>query len=700
MSSNRVWRQCMWAVAVAAMLAGRVAADESAELAVPLVSEELRQLLQDRNWPAALESVERELQQPDAYAERLLYLRGRILYYQQRYDESVTALHEMEQRFPWSPWARRARFAAAMALAKQGNFQAAGQIYRAEADALLSPQRARQTADLYLSYADACFAPADREETPDYSTALTLYEKALDAGPHPDRRLEVELRAARCLQLMQQPQAAASRYDAFVRAHPEAPQAVEAKFRHGECQLAGGELLPARLTWQELLATHGADPSPWIAEASFQLSRTWGVPSPETEQQLLLGVDTLREFLERFPLHERAGQAYLDMAESQIVRERYADAARTLEEFLFDARRADSAEQPRARQRLGLAYLRLGRLADALMVWQEFLSKHPSDAGWSEVQQQVIDTQYLTAANELEARQFDTARQLLREFLAKYPLDPRAPEILWLFGDMSYRQEAWDEAIAQWRQLLSKYPDSPEAARAQFQIAVVLEQKLGRPREALAEYKKVAKDDWYGRAREAEKRIIAPSMSLTTPRVFRSDEKPHLKLTTRNVRSVTLRIYRLDMESYFRKVRLVGDVEQLDIGLIDPDASFTFEVPDYEDLREFVSYPEIPLPGGADRGTVAVTASSESLEVTTLVLQSDLEIIVQAGRRDLLVLAENMSSGQPWPGVKLLLSDGQQVFAEATTGDDGVLHAAYDELANCPDLRAWPRCAMATLRRT
>ena len=80
------------------------------------------------------------------------------------------------------------------------------------------------------------------------------------------------------------------------------------------------------------------------------------------------------------------------------------------------------------RQRLGYAYLRQGRLAHAAKVWQEFLTSHPSDAAWSEVQRQVIDTEYLMAANELDARQFDTARQLLREFLAKYPLDARAPK--------------------------------------------------------------------------------------------------------------------------------------------------------------------------------------------------------------------------------------------------------------------------------
>ncbi len=689
---NRGWRRSIWAVAAATLLNLQVVAGQGDELAVSLVSEELRQFLQDRDWPAALQAVERELQQPDAVADRLLYLRGRILYYQEQYDAAVQALREVEQRYPASPWARRAQFAAAMALAKQGNFPSAGQIYRAEAEALLSPERAARTADLYLSYADACFHPADEETKPDFTTALLLYEKALDAGPNPQRRLEVELRVARCYQLLKQEAEAAPRYAAFLQGHPESPLAVEAMFRLGECQFTTGNLLQARLTWQDLLAAHHEDSSSWIAEAAFQLSRTWGLPSPHTDEHLLLGVEALRAFLERFPTHERAGEAHLDMAESYIHRFRFPEAAQTLEDFLSNEQLATSAALPRARQRLANAYLQQGRLIESIRAGQDFLTRHPSDAAWSEVQRQVIDTEYLMAANELEARQYEAARELLQEFLARYPLDTRAPEILWLFGDMSYQQERWDDAVSQWRQLVSKYPESDEAARAHYQIAVALDQKLGRPREALEEYRKVVRGDYAGRAREAEAQMTAPAMTVSTPRVFRSDEKPHLELITRNIRCVTLRVYRLNMESYFRKVGTIGNVEQLDIGLIDPDVSLRFEVPGYEDYREIISQPEIVIPGGVDRGAVAVTVSSDSLEATTLMLQSNLEIIVQASRNDVLVLAEDMQTGQPWPGVHLLLSDGQRVFAEATSGSDGVLHATYRELASCPDVRVAALC--------
>ena len=69
---------------------------------------------------------------------------------------------------------------------------------------------------------------------------------------------------------------------------------------------------------------------------------------------------------------------------------------------------------------------------------------------------------------------------------------------------------------------------------------------------------------------------------------------------------------------------------------------------------------------------MAVTVSSKTLEATTLVVRSDLDIIVKSSRDEVFVFRQNMRTGKAWPGARLLISDGNKVFAEATTGDDGV----------------------------
>ena len=83
MFGSNEWR-CVWVfVALAAWWCPTAKAGDHGDLAVALVPEELRQLVQDRDWPAALQAIDRELQQPDALTEQLLFLRGRVLYYQE-----------------------------------------------------------------------------------------------------------------------------------------------------------------------------------------------------------------------------------------------------------------------------------------------------------------------------------------------------------------------------------------------------------------------------------------------------------------------------------------------------------------------------------------------------------------------------------------------------------------------------------------
>ena len=163
--------------------------DEPTQLQIPMLDDQLRKLVQDRDWEAADTAIEKALQQPDVSEDRLLYLKGRVLYLQGQYDAAVSVLGEVPTRFPQSPWARRARFAAGVALAKKGDFRAAALVYQTEAQTLLSDERKQEFASIYLEYADAYFEPAE-EVKPDYAKALLFYAKALDAGPAADRRLD------------------------------------------------------------------------------------------------------------------------------------------------------------------------------------------------------------------------------------------------------------------------------------------------------------------------------------------------------------------------------------------------------------------------------------------------------------------------------------------------------------------------------
>jgi tetratricopeptide (TPR) repeat protein len=715
---------------------------EAAASDTPLVPDQVRQLMQDGKYAEAAVAIDEAAKAKDAPVDYLTYLKGRALYLDKKYDEAAAQFDALQKQSPKSPWLRHARFGKAVALARKGDFRAAELIYRAEAEYLLSVDRKQEIAAIYLEFADNYFKPPKEQQKPDYAKALEFYKKALDVGPKPEKRTEVELLVAQCHQELKQLDKAIPLYEKFIKDHADSPLDVEARYRLGESQLAAGQAKPARRSWQDLLAKYPDSRSERIAEAAYKLSRTWGIPpvaagpvpqannnanpfdqspaqqapvqqmaqpmpqqgNPTTPppvvvpgtEGLNLGVAALESFIEKFPQHKLASQAHLDIARSFVAFGRYEDAVKALDRFLKDPRYKDREESPEAQSLLGQSYQLQKKYPEALTTWHDYLGKYPTHKAWSAVQRQIVDTEYMMAVEKEQDKDYAAAVKLYGEFLVKYPLDSRSPQILFEFGWMNHQQKKWDAAIADWQRLVSKYSRTEPASRAQYMVAETMEKELGKLEEALEQYRKVTWGGHLSAARTAIARLEAKTMTIETERAFRSDETPRIKLATRNIESVTVRAYKVDMETYFRKMHLARGVESLDIALIDPDKTFEFKVPKYAKHQELTSQIEVPLPAGAKAGVMAVTVSSKTLEATTMVVQSDLDVIVKSSRDEVFVFAQNMRTGKPWPGARLLVSNGQKVFAEVATGPDGVYQgsagapkAGPDELKTAEDVRVF-----------
>jgi uncharacterized protein YfaS (alpha-2-macroglobulin family)/TolA-binding protein len=646
----------------------------------PAVDDAIRQRMQDRAYGEAIQAIDAAIARGGQAIDCLSYLKGRALALQGEYAKAAEVFSSISETFPQSPWQRRARFEKAAAAVGQGDYRAAQRIYRGEAEYLFGTGRKQQIAAIYLEFAAAAFQPRDKLAEPDYRKALEFYSAALGAGLEPGQRPEVELQAARCCQELGDLAAAIERFTRFADDHPGHALLVEARFRLGECQLSSGKRAEARRTWEDLLAECGKSDSPRIAEAAFRLAETWGVPEPANAAELDLGVAALESFLARFPEHPLASKAPLLIAKSDFHQRRFADAADRLQGFLGDERLARASELPEALELLGRSYQAQSRFDDALAVWRRFLVEHPADERWSGVQQAVIDTEYLKGIEQRRRGQLAEARKSLAEFLAHYPLDHRCPEILFLFGEMLHTEKKFDEAIAAWGRLVSKHPGTPEADRGQLRIAETLEQDLGKFEEAIDAYRKAEQGSKAADARQAIARLSEKHVALATECVFRTNQPARLRLTTRNIESVTIRAYRIDMETYFRKMYGSPDIEQLDIGLIDPDKTSELSIAGYRAHQQFDTIVEAPFEGD-QAGGLAITASSGNLESTTLAIRSDLDVIVKSSRTEVFVFAENMRTGKPWPSARLLISNGREMLAEAETGPDGVFRTGLKQLA-------------------
>jgi tetratricopeptide (TPR) repeat protein len=655
----------------------------------------------------------------------LLYLKGRALTELDAHDPAIATFLKLEKDYPKSPWYARSRFGQAAVLAKKRDYQAAGAIYKAEAERLLSAGRRDELTAIYLEFADHYYdgSPAVGPKPkfdPDYAQAIKYYQQALQLRPGLGLQQRIEVRIARCHQELKQFKEALEAYQKFLNqyAQPKTPATrraavaldVEAQFQLGQVQLDLGQPAEARKTWQDFLNNDTVKESggALVAEASYRLARTHGVPQPPTVGDLELGVELLDQFVKKFPKHPLTAEAEYNRAQSYLHHSRHDQAIAVLKGLIDNPQFAKAPQVPRAWNLLGQSYRAQRKFDAAIEAWRSFLEKFPTDPEWSNVQQVIIDTEFAAAEDYRAQKNFAAARKAWETFLNKYPLDGRAPSILFQFGQMQYEEALQIEsslkkparlteeqqaqvtklylgALEDWQRLVSKYPSTNEASQASFSIGLTYEERLGKLNEAVDGYKKV-QGQLAGSAQQRLAVLISPQLEIVTERKFRSSEKPVIKLATRNLKNVSVKLYRVDLTDYFRKLHLASGVESLDIALIDPDKSFDHPVADYQEYRKLDQSIEIPVDGP---GVTAVTVSSDKLEATTMVVVSDIDVIFKSSRNELFVFAENMLTGKPAEGVKLLVSDGSKVFAEEVTGKDGVLQKKFEELKTVSDLRVF-----------
>ncbi|MCH5377821.1 MAG: tetratricopeptide repeat protein, partial [Planctomycetes bacterium] len=357
--------------------------------AAPKVPPAVSQSMQDRKFTEAVTAIEQAAGDEKFDQDYLTYLKGRALYFQEKYDEAIAVYDALQQQYPDSPWARHARFAKGLSLARKGDFRAAELVYRAEAQDLFSLDRKQEIADLYLEYADVYFKPPKDDQKPDYEKAYDFYQRALKVGPKPESRVQIELRSAECLQHLEKWSEAAVAYRQFLADHEDDALVVEARFRLGETLLKNGEPVESRRQWRDLLDLHPGSDSDRLPQAAFRIAETYGLPTPSDDEDLMLGVAALKSFLEKYPDHKLASKAYLLIAESYHNRGRHDDAARAVRQFLGDERYQNTEQVPAARRLLGYAYKMQGKFDEAIAAWKEFLTSHPTDPAWSQVQQEI-----------------------------------------------------------------------------------------------------------------------------------------------------------------------------------------------------------------------------------------------------------------------------------------------------------------------
>ena len=610
---------------------------------------------------------------------------------------------------PKGPWAAKIRFELAAVELAAGRSSQAEALARLEAETLLNPDRKDRLAGVYHAFARRLLSPDDPVSKPDPNGAYVLLAKARELAKGETLRASLLFAMARAGQA---PGAVAQNapanqqgrpnppinpirdFQAYLKEYPQGADRFAARFHLGEAQLAVGQNVAARMTWTDLARdltgevarASSKDLADLKARSLYEIARTHGIPNPPDDTQLNLGVAALRRFLVDAPAHPKAVRASYEIGESYLNRNQGEAAIEALRGFLKgDGYKAETDEARRdlaglsmtATYQIARTLQGQGKFDEAIASYKGYLARYPNGPQSADAQRAILDAQIQIAADALGREKYAEARAAWQAFVAQNPLDGRVPQVLFEVGQSFELEKKFDEAIASWDPLIGRFPGTEPASHAQFEVASIFEVEKGDPAAAIERFRKVAAEPWKQQADQRVAVMESKALTVVTPRAFRSGETARLKITSRNLETLTFTAYKLNAEAYFRKKHVLGGVESLDVGLVAPDSEWTEAVKGYGKYKPVESTYDLKV---AVPGVYVVKVTDEkTLQATALVVGSDLDAIVKVSREQVLVFAQDMKTGKGRKGARVLIADGSGVILEKTTGDDGVLLTNWDK---------------------
>jgi len=624
-----------------------------------------------------------------------------------KHGEAITLIEARLKQDPKSTWTTKLRgelAAASLAAGKQAEAQS---IVRADAEVLLGGPRKDALAEVYRGFARKLSDPTESLVASDYTGARSYLTLAREVAQSRELKDDLTLQIAQAALDQGAPAEAVPELEALSKQETRKARKRFTQFLLGLAIFRSGDPERARRQWTDLArsleADAGADaeakslrddclyavalaygvPFAWELEKNDRKAAT-PMPAIDFGPRSARAIAAARKAIETDPADPRAVRT--SFATGLLLENRPAEALAYWKSFLgnrafraeTDIARKDLATfEPQALLKSATAARRLEKFDEAQTAFREYAAKYPDGADSAAALQAVIDIE-IDRSNALRRdKKEDAFREALRKFVAANPLQPVVPSLLRQVGESFEREKKYPEAVEAWKILTARFPDHGDADHARFLIGNLYEIRLGDPNLAIETYRSVRNDPWKSQANARIHLMENKSLTVITPRIYRTGEKAALKVSTRNIEKLVFTAYRIDPESYFRKKQRLSAVESLDIGLVKPDAEWTAEVPGqarYKPVDHEYAMPLVELPGV----WVVKVTDDKSLQATTMVIGSDLDAIVKASRDQLLVFVQDMVKGEPKPAARVLVSDGTNVIVDDKTGADGVL------------LRDWP----------
>jgi len=664
-------------------------ADEGADRRLAL--RKAQESLRDKDWRSATAKLHafrtRHAGTPEALEAWVL--EAQALLEDGRAREALDATSDFLKAHGKDAWAGRMRHTAAAAYEKLTQHDKAAAVLHGLVDDATSKEARARIAALHVALADQDFEgveehddlgrPVKKRNLP---RALQSYARALAVGVSAREKTRVLENVARLFEEQRQFDKAADIWGRLLKdagfAKRPIPKEMSSKYNpaverwlvgRGRSLLRAGKRPDARADLKAALAAPRQGPLHMeilllLGEERLLASRAKGGDGAFEE-----GVDYIRRAILEHRDDAGAGAAQRKLAEAYEGRGQSERAAAEWRALI--QRFPKDAFAPQARDRAAKALVRAGLYDEAIAEWNRFLAAHPANPLWKSVRENILRAAFDKGAALLKREDADSAVAAWRAFAAAHETDTRAPVALTMAANALRGQKDFDAALVVLKGVAGRYATSPQVPQALFLTAIILEDDLGRLDEAIRAYeiviKKHGRTGQAGQARARIARLKQKHLQVRMDRVVAHGQPPVLRVETRNIETLRVRVYRLGLEEYFQRKGTLSGVENLQLEIVKPDWTSEWKISDYKAHELIAADRSVPV---KERGAYVVVAGDDDLTSTTLFLISDIECVVkQVKSRQLFVWAFDRATHKPIEGARVLAAGHGEV---GKTGKDGV----------------------------
>lgn len=417
---------------------------------------------------AAKAFIEKSPEAPEAVGMR--YLVGNCLQQQKAYPEALGAYREVMAKHPDSEFAPRARYKVAWCLYLIGNLAEA----ETEAAAFL---QARSDESLV---GDAAFLLGSiLAQQQRYDGAYEEFRLVAEKYPDSEFGAEALYKSGECLAQLNRSDEAAAVFERFATQYPDNPLAEQAILRAGDAELLSSAFEQAVAKYQKILE---APKDPTIErDTLYRLAITYHNMKKYDES-----VAMFRQIIDKYPDDPHVPEAWVRIGEYNLRDGR--DLIKAIDAYNAALTLAPAgAFSGRALKGLALArydskdYQAAGELLLKLM--QEFPDVTLNEETYAWAGQWFFDQ-----------KQWDQAAVALNALLKAVPDYPNPDRVLLKIAECSESAGRPDEALERYQAVVDAAPRTGAAAKAQYQMAAILEAK-GEAEKAFGLYDQVANSD-------------------------------------------------------------------------------------------------------------------------------------------------------------------------------------------------------------